>query len=124
MLKLLSGLVVNTLGVGTDLSLLAFVADIIPKQYTGRTFLHIATFESLGSLVGVGILYPSYQWGLLKGSWDGGTPYYVCAVSRLNDIHKFVILISLQAIYIVVAVLIWHIRPVIITSSRLTAFDV
>lgn len=77
----------NTLGIATDLSLLAFAADSIPEDAAGRTFMLIASLESFGYLVGVGVLYPIYQWSLEKGSWAGGTAYYICAVGDLIPSH-------------------------------------
>ena len=70
----------NTLGIATGMSLLAFAADGNPKSATGRIFMLYASLESPGSLIGIGVLYPIYQWSLTKGSWAGGTAYYICAM--------------------------------------------
>jgi hypothetical protein len=41
----------------------------------------IASLDYLGTLLGVGILYPVYQWSMRKESWTAGSMYYICAVS-------------------------------------------
>ena len=75
-------LVINTLGVATDLSILAFAANFIPQDVSGRTIMLISSLESAGTLLGIGILYPIYQWSLQDVSFfAGGVPYYICAVS-------------------------------------------
>lgn len=74
-------LIINTLGVATDLNLLAFLANFVPDKTSGQVIMLIASLESAGTIAGVGILYPIYQWSMNQESLAGGTPYYICAVS-------------------------------------------
>ncbi|KAI1127253.1 hypothetical protein F5Y10DRAFT_243214 [Nemania abortiva] len=39
----------------------------------------IASLESAGTLIGIGLLYPLYQLCLNDGTLLGGIPYYICA---------------------------------------------
>jgi hypothetical protein len=43
----------------------------------------VSSSESAGTLLGIGILYPIYQWSLHEdiSFLAGGLPYYICAVS-------------------------------------------
>ncbi|PVH84337.1 hypothetical protein DL98DRAFT_85772 [Cadophora sp. DSE1049] len=91
---LVAALVINSLGIANDFSLLAFVSEVAPVSIAGRTFMLIGSLESLGSLIGVGVLYPVYQWSLTKESWAGGSAYYICAT-----------------LYAIVAALIWQLKP-------------
>lgn len=50
-----------------DLSLLASIVSIIPKNVVGRVYLLIASLESVGSPIGIGVLYSIYQWSLGAG---------------------------------------------------------
>lgn len=54
----------------------------------------IAFLEHLGTLLGVGVLYPVYQWSMRKESWIAGSAYYIYA-----------------ALYASVAGFIWYLRP-------------
>ncbi|KAK2591805.1 hypothetical protein QQS21_010506 [Conoideocrella luteorostrata] len=92
-----TALVINTLGVATDLSVLAFSADFFSEGTAGRILMLIASCESAGTLVGIGFLYPIYQYSLDNSLLflAGGVPYYICA-----------------AIYAIVAVLIWTLVPI------------
>ncbi|KAI0481809.1 hypothetical protein F4859DRAFT_529560 [Xylaria cf. heliscus] len=76
---LVSGLVINTLGVATDLALLAFAADVVTDDLANCFFMTIASLESTGTLFGIGLLYPLYQLCLHDDTLLGGIPYYVCA---------------------------------------------
>ncbi|KAI0111110.1 hypothetical protein GGR51DRAFT_65856 [Nemania sp. FL0031] len=76
---LVSGLVINTLGVATDLALLAFAADVITREFASYFFMMVASVESAGTIVGIGLLYPLYQLCLNDGTFFGGIPYYICA---------------------------------------------
>ncbi|KAI0808811.1 hypothetical protein GGR55DRAFT_185902 [Xylaria sp. FL0064] len=76
---LMAGLVINTLGVATDLALLAFVADIVPDEISSSYFLAIASIDSAGTLIGISALYPLYQRFLDDNTLFGGLPYYLCA---------------------------------------------
>ncbi|KAI1754227.1 hypothetical protein F4782DRAFT_493683 [Xylaria castorea] len=76
---LVSGLVINTLGVATDLALLAFAADVVTDDLSSCFFMTIASLESAGTLVGILLLYPLYQLGLHDDTLFGGIPYYICA---------------------------------------------
>ncbi|KAK5626745.1 hypothetical protein RRF57_002460 [Xylaria bambusicola] len=77
---LVSGLIINTLGVATDLALLSFAADAVPDSIAGFFYMMIASIESAGTLIGIGILYPLYQMFLDDNTPLGGIPYYVCGV--------------------------------------------
>ncbi|KAI0448387.1 hypothetical protein F5B21DRAFT_497660 [Xylaria acuta] len=76
---LISGLVINTLGVATDLALLAFAADVVTDDLANCFFMTIASLESAGTLFGIVLLYPLYQFGLQDDTIFGGIPYYICA---------------------------------------------
>ncbi|KAI3316734.1 hypothetical protein HD806DRAFT_527656 [Xylariaceae sp. AK1471] len=76
---LISGLLINTLGVATDLSLLAYATDAITEDMASYFFLTIASLESAGTLIGIGLLYPLYQLCLDNDTLFGGIPYYICA---------------------------------------------
>ncbi|KAI0857417.1 hypothetical protein F4860DRAFT_489578 [Xylaria cubensis] len=76
---LVSGLVINTLGVATDLALLSFTADVVTDDLANCFFLTIASIESVGTLIGIFLLYPLYQLGLDDKTLFGGIPYYLCA---------------------------------------------
>ncbi|EWZ79263.1 hypothetical protein QL093DRAFT_2570317 [Fusarium oxysporum] len=73
-------LIINTVGVVTDLSILAFASTLLEGHDAGSTLMLIASIESFGTLVGVGALYPLYQWSLQDGLpfLAGGIPYYTC----------------------------------------------
>ena len=51
-------LVINTLGVATDLSILAFSTTFVSEDVAGRILMLISSCESSGTLFGVGVLYP------------------------------------------------------------------
>ncbi|ENH64982.1 hypothetical protein FOC1_g10000518 [Fusarium oxysporum f. sp. cubense race 1] len=76
-------LIINTIGVVTDLSILAFASTLLKSHDSGSALMFIASIESFGTLVGVGALYPLYQWSLQDGLpfLAGGIPYYTCGVS-------------------------------------------
>ncbi|KAI0532099.1 hypothetical protein GGR58DRAFT_517978 [Xylaria digitata] len=76
---LMSGLMINTLGVGTDLALLTFAADALPEDIGGYLFMAITLIESVAMLIGIWVLYPVYQFCLDDHTPLGGTPYYICA---------------------------------------------
>lgn len=79
----LQALVANTLGVAADLSALAFSANFFSSGLAGRILMLLSSLESAGTLLGIGILYPIYQWSLEKATtFAGGAPYYVCGVSN------------------------------------------
>lgn len=67
----------------TDLSLLGFASGLPLEDIAGRCFTLIASLESFGTLLGIGVLYPIYQLYLDDGTAAGGTPYYVCGVNIL-----------------------------------------
>jgi hypothetical protein len=43
----------------------------------------LASIESAGTLLGIGVLYPIYQWSINEDLpfLAGGVPYYICGVS-------------------------------------------
>ncbi|KAF5230174.1 hypothetical protein FANTH_13957 [Fusarium anthophilum] len=75
-------LIINTVGVVTDLRILAFASTLLERPYAGSVLMLIASFESFGTLVGVGALYPLYQWSLRDGLpfLAGGLPYFTCGM--------------------------------------------
>lgn len=78
---------INTFGVATDLALLVFAADAVDGETTSWFFMAIASLESAGTLIGIGLLYPPYQIYLDDKTLFGGIPYYICAVSiRKSDL--------------------------------------
>ncbi|KAI0423866.1 hypothetical protein F5Y09DRAFT_173480 [Xylaria sp. FL1042] len=89
---LMSGLVINTLGVATDLALLAFAADIVPDEISSSFFLVIAFIESAGTLIGIAVLYPLYQRFLDTNTPLGGIPYYFCAVRIYENLSPNAVL--------------------------------
>ena len=48
---------------------------------TGRLFMIIALFESLGDLAGTGLMRTFYQRSLSLPGYEGGLIYYIAAVS-------------------------------------------
>jgi len=96
-----TALVINTLGVATDLSILAFSTTFVFENVAGRIFMLVSSCESAGTLLGIGVLYPIYQWSLQNDiSFSaGGVPYYICA-----------------AVYAVAASLIWTLNPAPLTA--------
>ncbi|KAL9568555.1 hypothetical protein ACKAV7_007357 [Fusarium commune] len=75
-----TALVINTLGVATDLSLLAFASCNFSSSDAGTVMMTLASIESAGTLLGIGILYPIYQWSINEDLpfLAGGVPYYIC----------------------------------------------
>ncbi|EXK25755.1 hypothetical protein FOMG_17607 [Fusarium oxysporum f. sp. melonis 26406] len=65
------GLIINTFGVSSNLSLLCFTANRLPSSAVGPVLMSFALSESVGSLVGIVIIYPTYQWRI-----DEKTPFY------------------------------------------------
>ncbi|KAJ8132250.1 hypothetical protein O1611_g1380 [Lasiodiplodia mahajangana] len=76
---LVSGLVINTLGIATDLALIVFAADAVTEEFASCLFMTIASLESAGTIIGIGLLYPLYQLCLNDSTLFGGMPYYICA---------------------------------------------
>lgn len=90
---MLPALIVNTLGVATDLSLIGLIdfASVFPvDEIAGRCFTFLASLESLGTLVGIGVLYPIYQFYLDDSTAAGGIPYYVCGVNTLLNLSRLI----------------------------------
>lgn len=77
---------VNTLGVATDLALLAFAADTVTGDIASCFFMITASLESVGTLIGIALLYPLYQISLDDKTLFGGIPYYICAVSLRESV--------------------------------------
>jgi hypothetical protein len=46
-------LIINTLGLGTDLALLIFLANLVKDELAGRVIMLTASLESAGSLAGI-----------------------------------------------------------------------
>lgn len=86
-------LTINTLGIAMDASMFAFVADFVDERLSARSFMLLASLEGLGSLIGIAILYPIYQWGLEKEGYLEGAAYYICSVS-VNLASRFVYIIA------------------------------
>lgn len=47
----------------------------------------LASIESAGTLLGIGVLYPIYQWSIKEDLpfLVGGVPYYICGVSSYSS---------------------------------------
>ncbi|KAF4445051.1 hypothetical protein FACUT_253 [Fusarium acutatum] len=90
-----AALVINTLGVATDLSLLAFASCNFSSPDAGTVMMTLASIESAGTLLGIGVLYPIYQWSIREDLpfLVGGVPYYICG-----------------SLYAVTAVVLWSSR--------------
>ncbi|KAI1057467.1 hypothetical protein LB505_008981 [Fusarium chuoi] len=90
-----AALVINTLGVATDLSLLAFGSCGFSSSDAGTVMMTLASIESAGTLLGIGVLYPIYQWSIEEylPFLVGGAPYYICG-----------------SLYAVTAVVVWSSR--------------
>ncbi|KAF5724463.1 hypothetical protein FMUND_760 [Fusarium mundagurra] len=90
-----AALVINTLGVATDLSLLAFASCGFSSSDARTVMMTLASIESAGTLLGIGILYPIYQWSINEDLpfLVGGIPYYICG-----------------SLYAVTAVVVWSSR--------------
>ncbi|KAF5236318.1 hypothetical protein FANTH_11270 [Fusarium anthophilum] len=90
-----AALVTNTLGVATDLSLLAFASCSFSSSDAGTVMMTLASIESAGTLLGIGVLYPIYQWSINEDLpfLVGGVPYYICG-----------------SLYAVTAVVLWSSR--------------
>ncbi|KAJ4125161.1 hypothetical protein NW765_015551 [Fusarium oxysporum] len=72
------GLIINTFGVSSNLSLLCFIANRLPSSAVGPVLMSFALSESVGSLVGIVIIYPTYQWSIdEKTSFYAGSLLYV-----------------------------------------------
>ncbi|KAG4263285.1 hypothetical protein FPRO03_09592 [Fusarium proliferatum] len=90
-----AALVINTLGVATDISLLAFGSCGFSSSDAGTVMMTLASIESAGTLLGIGVLYPIYQWSIKEDLpfLVGGVPYYICG-----------------SLYAVTAVVVWSSR--------------
>ncbi|EGU83137.1 hypothetical protein IWW34DRAFT_811300 [Fusarium oxysporum f. sp. albedinis] len=72
------GLIINTFGVSSNLSLLCFIANRLPSSAVGPVLMFFALSEGVGSLVGIVIIYPTYQWSIdEKTSFYAGSLLYV-----------------------------------------------
>ncbi|VTT84417.1 unnamed protein product [Fusarium fujikuroi] len=93
--SIIAALVINTLGVATDLSLLAFGSCGFSSSDAGTVMMTLASVESAGTLLGIGVLYPIYQWSINEDLpfLVGGVPYYICG-----------------SLYAVTAVVVWSSR--------------
>ncbi|KAJ9413562.1 hypothetical protein QL093DRAFT_1106157 [Fusarium oxysporum] len=91
-----TALIINTIGVVTDLSILAFASTLLKRRDAGSLLMLIASIESFGTLAGVGALYPLYQLSLRDSLpfLAGGIPYYICGT-----------------LYAVAAVILWSVGP-------------
>ncbi|KAK7588876.1 hypothetical protein V3481_007889 [Fusarium oxysporum f. sp. vasinfectum] len=90
-----TALVINTFGVAIDLSLLALASCSFSSSDAGTVMMTLASIESAGTLLGIGVLYPIYQWSINEDLpfLAGGVPYYICG-----------------SIYAVTAVVVWPLR--------------
>ncbi|KAI3565715.1 hypothetical protein IWW34DRAFT_908718, partial [Fusarium oxysporum f. sp. albedinis] len=81
------GLIVNTFGVSSNLSLLCFVANRLSSSAVGPDLMSFALSESVGSLVGIVIIYPAYQWSIDEKTpfYAGSLLYVFCGVSCLSS---------------------------------------
>ncbi|TVY66871.1 MFS efflux pump atnC [Fusarium oxysporum f. sp. cubense] len=90
-----TALVINTFGVAIDLSLLALASCSFSSSDAGTVMMTLASIESAGTLLGIGVLYPIYQWSINEDLpfLAGGVPYYICG-----------------SLYAVTAVVVWSLR--------------
>lgn len=82
------GLIINTFGVSSNLSLLCFTANRLSSSAVRPVLMSFALFESVGSLVGIVIIYPAYQWSIDEKTpfYAGSLLYIFCGVS-INPFH-------------------------------------
>ncbi|EGU83136.1 hypothetical protein FOXB_06350 [Fusarium oxysporum f. sp. conglutinans Fo5176] len=79
------GLIINTFGVSSNLSLLCFIANRLPSSAVGPVLMSFALSESVGSLVGIVIIYPAYQWSIdEKTPFYAGSLLYIFCGTKLN----------------------------------------
>ncbi|KAL5585222.1 hypothetical protein FOVSG1_014611 [Fusarium oxysporum f. sp. vasinfectum] len=85
-----TALVINTFGVAIDLSLLALASCSFSSSDAGTVMMTLASIESAGTLLGIGVLYPIYQWSINEGLpfLAGGVPYYICGSLYALLIHE------------------------------------
>ncbi|TXC01897.1 hypothetical protein FocTR4_00008987 [Fusarium oxysporum f. sp. cubense] len=78
-----------------DLSLIALASCSFSSSDAGTVMMTLASIESAGTLLGIGVLYPIYQWSINEGLpfLAGGVPYYICG-----------------SLYAVTAVVVWSLR--------------
>ncbi|EGU87158.1 hypothetical protein FOXB_02336 [Fusarium oxysporum f. sp. conglutinans Fo5176] len=78
-----------------DLSLLALASCSFSSSDAGTVMMTLASIESAGTLLGIGVLYPIYQWSINEDLpfLAGGVPYYICG-----------------SLYAVTAVVVWSLR--------------
>jgi hypothetical protein len=101
-----------------DLSVISFIVEFVPEGFSGRYIQLLASIESLSALIGIGVLYPVYQWGLDKSGYAGGTIYYICAVSTPHN-WIGVETDAIQTLYAIVAAIVWQLKP----ASRIRLLD-
>ncbi|CVL08249.1 uncharacterized protein FMAN_14134 [Fusarium mangiferae] len=107
------GLIINTFGVSSNLSLLCFAANRLSSSAVGLVLMSVALFESVGLLIGITITYPIYQWSI-----DDKTPFYagsllyvLCGVSvslSHTSISSYAYC-KTKSIYACIAVVVWRI---------------
>ncbi|KAF4450282.1 hypothetical protein F53441_6564 [Fusarium austroafricanum] len=75
-----TALIINTIGVATDLNILTFASTLFKSSDAGSVMMPLASIESVGTLLGIGVLYPLYQWSMKEDLpfLAGGVPYYIC----------------------------------------------
>lgn len=70
-----------------DLTVLRYVSDSMPRHVAGRSLMGIGSVQCLGTLIGVGVIFPVYQWSISNSGWIAGSPYYICAVGTLASVN-------------------------------------
>ncbi|KAK2670067.1 MFS transporter superfamily [Fusarium oxysporum f. sp. vasinfectum] len=106
------GLIVNTFGVSSNLSLLCFVANRLSSSAVGPDLMSFALSDSVGSLVGIVIIYPAYQWSIDEKTpfYAGSLLYVFCGVS-VDLYHAYVSSFThweTKLNYAVIAAAIWR----------------
>lgn len=106
------GLIINTLGVSSNLSLLCFITNCLPSSAVGPVLMSFALSESVGSLVGIVSIYPTYQWSIDEKTpfYAGSLIYVFCGVS-FNVSHTSISLCThwkTKLNYAAIAAVIWR----------------
>ncbi|KAF5253165.1 hypothetical protein FANTH_1919 [Fusarium anthophilum] len=107
------GLIINTFGVSSNLSLLCFAANRLSSSEVGPALMSVALFESAGSLIGIPLIYPIYQWSIDEKTpfYAGGLLYVLCGVSA-NLSHTSISSYTywkMKLTYAAIAVVVWRI---------------
>lgn len=97
----MQGLTISTLGIAMELSLLAFAATAMEWSIAGRQFMAIATFESVGRLLGVILMGWLQKTSTGLSGYAAGLLYYVDAVSTRAEPGLWIghVMITINRVY-------------------------